>query len=175
MGNRVQISCSYQADEDRVLMRARLTDKDARMWFTRRMTLQFLASIGKIFDHLSGVQAQPQEQRQAVSEFRREAALGQANFETPYEDEDLEPYPPEGPLLVKKLNVAALDNGGVRLTFSGNGPEGIQLNLGEKELHAVVHMLNQTAAKAQWNLGAHLNKQPPAAKKAAPRKPKLVN
>jgi hypothetical protein len=175
MGTRVQISCSYQADEDRVLMRARLTDKDARMWFTRRMTLQFLASINKIFDHLSGVQAQPQDQREAVSEFRRDAALSQANFETPYQDEDLEPYPPDGPLLVKKLNVAALDNGGVRLTFIENGPEGIQLNLGEKELHAVVHMLKQTAAKAQWALGAHLGKQPEAAKKAAPRKPKLVN
>lgn len=175
MANKVQISCSYTPEEDRILMRARLTDKDARMWFTRRMTLQFLGSINKIFDHLSGVQAQPQEQRQAVSEFRRDAAVSQANFQTPYEDDGLEPYPADGPLLVKKLNVAALDNGGVRLTFTGSTKDGVRLNLGEKELHAVVHMLNQTAAKAQWALGAHLGQAAGTAASAKPKSPRLVN
>lgn len=155
-------------------MRARLTDKDARMWLTRRMVLQFLASIGKIFDHLSGIQAQPQEQRQAVSDFRRDAAVSQANFATPYDDEGLEPYPADGPLLVKKLNVAALDNGGIRLTLTDGSPEGVRLNLGERELHAVVHMLRQTADKAQWALGAHLGQAQPAAKKE-PAKPTMLN
>lgn len=155
-------------------MRARLTDKDARMWLTRRMVLQFLASIGKIFDHLSGIQAQPQEQRQAVNEFRRDAAVSQANFATPYDEDGLEPYPADGPLLVKKLNVAALENGGIRLTLSDGGPEGVRLNLGEKELHAVVHMLRQTADKAQWALGAHLDHAKQTAKKA-PANPKMLN
>lgn len=155
-------------------MRARLTDKDARMWLTRRMVLQFLASIGKIFDHLTGTQAQPTEQRQAVADFRRDAAVSQANFQTPYDDDGLEPYPADGPLLVKKLNVAALDNGGVRLTFTGTTTDGVRLNLGEKELHAVVHMLRQTAEKAQWALGAHLGPAQDAAK-TAPAKPKVLN
>ncbi|MDW3208111.1 MAG: hypothetical protein R8L07_21460 [Alphaproteobacteria bacterium] len=174
MANKVQISCNYQPDEDRILMRARLTDKDARMWLTRRMVLQFLASIGKIFDHLTGTQAQPTEQRQAVADFRRDAAVSQANFQTPYDDDGLEPYPADGPLLVKKLNVAALDNGGVRLTFTGTTTDGVRLNLGEKELHAVVHMLRQTAEKAQWALGAHLGPVQDAAK-SAPAKPKVLN
>jgi hypothetical protein len=175
MGTKVQISCTYRADEDRVLMRARLTDKDARMWLTRRLVLQFLASINKIFDHLSGTQAQPTEQRSAVSDFRRESAVAQANFKDPYDEEGLEPYPADGPMLVKKLNVAALDNGGVRLTLTGGREgEGVRLNLGEKELHAVVHMLRQTADKAQWALHAHLG-QGASAAKAAPAKPKMLN
>ncbi|HAE03829.1 MAG TPA: hypothetical protein DCG04_20745, partial [Rhodospirillaceae bacterium] len=102
-------------------MRARLQDKDARMWMTRRMTLQFLASIGKIFDHLTGTEAQPTEQRQAVNEFRRESAMSTANFNQPYEEEGLVPFPADGPMLVKKLNVAALKTGGVQLTLTGNG------------------------------------------------------
>ncbi len=155
-------------------MRARLVDKDARMWLTRRMVLQFLASIGKIFDHLTGTQAQPTEQRQAVADFRRDAAVSQANFQTPYDDDGLEPYPTDGPLLVKKLNVAALDTGGVRLTFTGSTSDGVRLNLGEKELHAVVHMLRQTADKAQWALGAHLG-APPDPAKPTPAKPKVLN
>ncbi len=174
MATKVQISCSYQVEEDRILMRARLQDKDARMWLTRRMVLQFLASIGKIFDHLVGVQAQPVEQRQAVSEFRRETAVSQANFQTPYEEEGLQPFPADGPMLVKKLNVSALKNGGVQLTLTGGGPDGVRLNLGEKELHAVVHMLHQTAEKAQWALGAHLGTGQGAIK-TAPAKPRVVN
>lgn len=175
MASKVQISCTYQADEDRVLMRARLTDKDARMWMTRRLVLQFLASIDKIFDHLSGTQAQPAEQRSAVSNFRRESAVAQANFKDPYDEDGLRPYPEDGPMLVKKLNVAALDNGGVRLTLTGGKEgEGVRLNLGEKELHAVVHMLRQTAEKAQWALHAHLGKEAAPAK-AAPSKPRMLN
>lgn len=174
MANRVQISCSYQIDEDRILMRARLTDKDARMWFTRRLTIAFLTSVGKVFDHLTGTQAQPAEQRQAVSEFRRDAAVSQANFETPYDEKGLEPFPADGPMLVKKLNVAALDNGGVRLTLTGNGPDGVRLNLGEKELHAVVHMLQQCAAKAEWGIGG-AGPSGTATVKAVPKKPRLVN
>lgn len=175
MGDKVQISCSYQMDEDRVLMRARVGGKDARMWMTRRMTLHFLASIGRVFDHLGGVQAQPQEQRQAVNEFRRDAALGQADFQTPYAEENLEPFPLEGgPMLVTKLNVAALKKGGVQLTLTGTQPEGIRLNLGEKELHAVVHMLTQLVAKAEWGAIPSLTQKAPAAKKA-PAKPRLVN
>lgn len=175
MGTKVQISCTYRADEDRVLMRARLTDKDARMWLTRRLVLQFLASINKIFDHLSGTQAQPAAQRSAVSDFRRESAVAQANFQEPYDEDGLQPYPEDGPLLVKKLNVAALENGGVRLTLTGSEPgEGVRLNLGEKELHAVVHMLRQTADKAQWALNAHLGKDAPAAT-AVPSSPRMLN
>lgn len=174
MATNIQISCSYQSEEDRILMRARLTDKDARMWMTRRITLHFLSSIGQIFDHLTGVQAQPVEQRQAVSEFRRDAAVSQANFATPYDEEGLEPFPADGPMLVKKLNVAALTNGGVRLTLTGGGPDGVRLNLGEKELHAVVHMLQQCAQKAQWALDAHL-KTAQVGNKPSPAKPRLVN
>ena len=174
MAKNVQISCSYQVEEDRILMRARLQDKDARMWMTRRMTLQFLASIGKIFDHLTGIEAQPTEQRQAVNEFRRESAMSTANFNQPYEEEGLVPFPADGPMLVKKLNVAALKTGGVQLTLTGNGPDGVRLNLGEKELHAVVHMLSQTAEKAQWALGAHLTKST-GVTVAGPAKPRVVN
>jgi len=156
-------------------MRARLTDKDARMWFTRRLTIGFLTSVGQVFDHLTGTQAQPTEQRQAVSEFRRDAAVSQANFETPYDEDGLEPFPADGPMLVKKMNVAALDNGGVRLTLTGHGPDGVRLNLGEKELHAVVHMLQQCSAKAEWGISGVGPSTGAKTVKAAPKKPRLVN
>ena len=155
-------------------MRARLTDKDARMWFTRRMSLQFLASIGKIFEHLNGIEAQPVDQRKAVTEFRRDAAVAQANFKTPYNEEGLEPFPADGPLLVKKVNVSALKDGGVLLTLTGGGPDGVRLKLGEKELHAVVHMLRQTADKAQWALSAHVGMQAEIATKGSAPK-QLLN
>lgn len=162
-------------DEDRVLMRARVGQKDAKMWLTRRMTLNFLASIGTVFDHLGGVQAQPQEQREAVAAFRRDAALGQADFQTPYEEEDLEPFPKEGgPMLVEKVNVTAMKSGGVELTLTGGEPEDISVHLGEKELHAVVHILTQLVGKADWGVIANIATKTPAAKKA-PAKPRLIN
>ena len=100
--------------------------------------------------------------------------MSTANFNQPYEEEGLVPFPADGPMLVKKLNVAALKTGGVQLTLTGNGPDGVRLNLGEKELHAVVHMLNQTAEKAQWALGAHLTKST-GVTVAGPAKPRVVN
>lgn len=156
-------------------MRARVAGKDARMWLTRRMTLHFLSSVGKVFDHLGGIQAQPQDQRQAVNEFRRDAALGQADFATPYEDDNLEPFPLEGgPMLVTKLNLSALQKGGVQLTLSGTQPEGIRLNLGEKELHAVVHMLTQLVANAAWGDVSKPGSKAASSKKIT-AKPRLVN
>lgn len=152
--SKTQVSISYQSEEDRLLLRARITPKDVRMWLTRRMAVHLLGSIDKIFDHLSGTAAQPADQRQAVSDFRRDAAVAGTDFKQKYEEGDLELYPEDGPFLVHKVNFTVTKAGKVVVTLSGKEQHTVKLNLGEQELHAVIHMIRMAGEKAQWALPA---------------------
>lgn len=147
----VQIALTYQPDEDRVMMRCRIKDQDVRAWLTRRLVMQWLGASGKIFDHIGGPTAMPQEQRRAIADFQRDAVAQETDFTKPYTGEELVPYPPSGPLLVTKLNFTMTADKRCVITFTGTIKEAVRLSLSERELHAVLHMLCLTVEKAQWN------------------------
>ena len=149
--NDIQLALSYQPEEDRILFRCRIKHQDVRAWLTRRLVMQWLGASGKLFDHLGGPTAVPEEQRRAVSEFQRDAVVQETDFTQPYRGEELEPYPPSGPLLVTKLNFTMTKEKRCIITFTGTVKEAVRLSLSERELHAVTHMLIQTVEKAQWN------------------------
>lgn len=149
--NDIQLAMTYQPDEDRVLFRCRIKHQDVRCWLTRRLVMQWLGASGKMFDHLGGPSAAPEEQRRAVSDFQRDAVAQETDFTKPYSGDELEPYPADGPLLVTKLNFTMTKEKRCVMTFTGRVKEAVRLSLSERELHAVTHMLQQTVEKAQWN------------------------
>ncbi len=149
--NDMQLALSYQPEEDRILFRCRIKHQDVRAWLTRRLVMQWLGASGKLFDHLGGPSAVPQDQRRAVSEFQRDAVVQETDFTQPYRGEELEPYPADGPLLVTKLNFTMTKEKRCVITFTGTVKEAVRLSLSEQELHAVTHMVVQTVEKAQWN------------------------
>lgn len=150
-----QITVIYQPTEDRLLLRTCVDNKDARIWLTRRMTVQWLQAVDQVLTHVADLHTQPAEHRRAISEFRRDAAVQDTDFSRPYAEEGLTPYPEDGPLLVIKLNIKASKNGDVALIFAGESTQAIQLSLSEREMHALMHMVNLAATKAEWELDPH--------------------
>lgn len=154
----VQIAMSYEAVEDRILMRHRAGDKDVRLWLTRRMAQQWLQASARILEHVQGGQAQPPAQRRAVAQFNRESAVQGTDFKKPYREpapeEALTPWPAAGPLLAAKLTLTAHKDGRIDLIFSGAGekPEQVKIGVSQRELHGLTHMLTMTAEKGRWGL-----------------------
>lgn len=154
----VQIAMSYEAVEDRILMRHRAGDRQVRLWLTRRMAQQWLQASARVLEHVQGGEAQPPDQRRAVAQFNRESAVQGTAFDKPYQEpgpeESLPPWPADGPLLVAKLTVTAHKTGKLDLIFAGPGdqPDQAKVSVSQRELHGLTHMLTLTAEKGRWGL-----------------------
>lgn len=148
-----QITISYDVNEDRLLWRMQLEGKDVRAWLTRRMTSNLFVISEKLFAHLAGTSTQPEDQRQAVSQFRQDQALNKADFSLPYKDRGGEPYFADGPLLVTKVDFKPRSDGRVTIVLSGKGEgENVAFTMGEDDLRAVILLLIGGAKKGAWGL-----------------------
>ncbi len=179
MADGTQIAMTYDTGEDRILMRYPATGREVRLWITRRMAQRWLGATAKVFDHVQGTGAAPEEQRRAVSQFQRESAVQGADFSKPYEppppeepESDAPSAPPSGspeesPLLVRRLTITAHKDGKLRLELGagGHNAEKVALTLTQRELHGLTHMLTLSAQKAEWGL---TDPSLPAARRGGP-------
>jgi hypothetical protein len=90
-----------------------------------------------------------------LSEFRKEEFLKQADFETPYQEN--QPQMPDGeePLLITDVDASPLPNGQLRLSFNerapGEGkPRSFRMELEPKLMQGLMHLLEQALARSQW-------------------------
>lgn len=196
MTDGTQIAMSYEAVEDRILVRYPVNGQEVRLWLTRRMAIRWLGAMAKIFDHIQGTGAAPVDQRRAVSQFRRESAVAQADFTKPYDPgggetpdaatgegeapadrasesaSGLPAWPADAPLLVGRMTVNAKKNGVLDLILSegGDNTRKVTLSVSERELHGLTHMLTLTAARARWDL-----KDPTLPDPKAPKAPQRAH
>src|SRR3954470_23576686 len=103
-----QLSVSYQAEHDRLLMRVSSTGGDEmRLWLTRRLMLGLWPLISRLeTDQLLKLEAAgsvldeaDEELRRMLADFRKEEFLQRADFDTPYQDQQKLPLGSD-PLLV---------------------------------------------------------------------------
>ncbi len=164
MGAISQLQMSYSPEEDRVLLRVNTTDKEEfRFWLTRRYCQLLLQSLEKHRSSDPDVSVQPTPAaRQAIQEFKQEAANSQGNFQEAFRDEESEKFPiGEEPVLahVLKYNI---DNGKLALTIEPKGGKGIRVVLDSKFNFNVTRLLQTVSAKGGWQL-AFGNTELPAA------------
>ncbi|MBP5857362.1 hypothetical protein KAJ83_10110 [Marivibrio halodurans] len=163
MADGTQIAMTYEPHEDRILVRYPAQGREVRLWMTRRMASRWLGATAKILDHVQGMGAAPVDQRRAVSQFRRESAVAQADFTRPYNptgngpdaekaapDTDtvvdgdgngketgqgsgLPPFPPDGPLLVGRMTINAKKNGIMEVILSEGGDNTRKVTLAVSE------------------------------------------
>lgn len=179
MADGTQIAMTYEATEDRILVRYPAKGHEVRLWLTRRMAIRWFGVTAKILDHVQGMGAAPVDQRRAVSQFRRESAVAGADFTKPYDptgsgetdtataagsesaDDDpksggsgLPPFPADKPLLVGRMTVNARKDGTMDLILAegGDNTPKVTLSVSERELHGLTHMLTLTARRAEWGL-----------------------
>lgn len=96
--------------------------------------------------------AAPARTREAVKSFQRENALAKADFTTEYRAE-AEHYPlGEEALLASRIDYKPLDNGSLSLTFAVDEKQGVNLVLDRDLQFAFIKLLEEGAAKAEWDL-----------------------
>lgn len=160
-----QVSVTYQAEQDRLLLRVSSTSGDEmRLWLTRRLMVGLWPLLTRLQTEqllrseagAASMDLSDQELRRMLTEFRKEEFLQRADFDTPYEDKGSHPLGSE-PLLVTDIDASPLSNGRLRLAFNeraavagGDKPRGFQLEMDLRLVQGMMHLLEQSLVRAQW-------------------------
>jgi hypothetical protein len=185
-----QLSVTYQAEQDRVLLRVNSTSGDEmRLWLTRRLMLGLWPLLTKLQTEqvlkmeAAGTELEraDEELRRMLAEFRKEELLQRADFQTPYEDKPNLPLGAE-PLLVTDVDASPLPNGRLRLGFNeraaasgGAKPRGFQVELDPKLTQGLMHLLDQALSHAQWREGFAGAAMPLVEVEAGDSRPRYLN
>lgn len=156
-----QIQARYDAEQDRILFRVnRDNEKEFRIWLTRRFLTLILKALNQHVEIDPDVSSQMSDSgKEEVKAFKREQALGQADFEQPFADPE-EVDIDEGPIAVAfKLNYSLMKDGLMRLQLLPKKGEGLDLVLTSQISISIIEMLAKAAEKGQWQLAALLAPQ----------------
>ena len=156
-----QLQMSYSAEEDRVLLRINTTDQEEfRFWLTRRYCQLIIQALNahRSADPDVSAQATPVA-KQAVEEFKQEAANAQGNFDQAFQEASTFPLG-EVPALAQRLKYN-IDSGLLALTIEPKAGSGITIKLDSK-LNINVSRLLQSAIQA-GELQLDIGQDPPRA------------
>lgn len=158
-----QLSVTYLAEQDRVLLRINTTaSEEMRLWLTRRLMLGLWPLLSRLLtEHLLKLEAAgtsldtaDEELRKMLADFRKEEFLQHADFDTPYQDKPSLPLG-EDPLLITDVDASPLPNGRLRLSFNerlpgGAAPRSFQLEMEPRLMQGLMHLLEQALSQSQW-------------------------
>ena len=189
-----QLSVTYLPEQDRILVRINTAAaEEMRLWFTRRLLLGLWPLLSKLLTrHLlkleaagTSLETADEGLKRMLADFRKEEFLREADFDTPYQEN--QPVLPLGeePLLVTDVDASPLPNGRLRLSFNERPPEcdkprSFQMEMEPKLMQGLMHLLEQALARSQWrepfaaSVGPEEG-QPADDDQAAPRKPRYLN
>jgi hypothetical protein len=152
--NLERITVEFHAEEDRLLVRVLFDQKsEILFWLTRRLVKRIWPVL------LQMAQAKPDIQLQASAEARKamlglqhEKALQEVKFSKATQEPDREHPLGNSPMLVSKVRAQRNERNQTVLTFLPQQGNGIDLALGDTLLHGVMKLIQDTAAKAEWDI-----------------------
>jgi hypothetical protein len=156
-------------EQDRLLARVNTTTGlEFRLWFTRRLSLGLLPLLRKVSsDQLlraqdaeageSGMAAKDPKIQEFLAEFKKERAMQQADFKTPYKAPAPEAIVDE-PMLTSEVQMKPLANGQVEMAFIAKtlGPgksRELKMALDAKMMQGLLHLLEKSLRDSQWSQG----------------------
>jgi hypothetical protein len=186
-----QLSANYLAEQDRILLRINTSaSEEIRLWLTRRLMLGLWPLLTKLLtQHLlkleaagSSLDTADEDLKKMLADFRKEQFLQEADFDTPYdENQAVLPLGPE-PVLVTDVDAAPLPNGRLRLSFNerlprGKEPRNFQMELEPKLMQGMMHLLDHALARSQWQESFAQGAMEEAAEEGevSTRKPRYLN
>lgn len=169
-----QITISYSAEQDRLLLRVGTTDKkEYQLMLTRRFVRVLWAALIKVLG------SQPDLKRglmpkvkKAVMAMEHQKAVSDTDFSRKHEKGYENLTPGSAPLLVVGGSVEPGNGGPTRLLLKTRTGSEIKLTLNKNLLHALCKLLIETTMKAGWDLGLTVGD---AASIAAPADKTLVH
>jgi hypothetical protein len=161
-----QFSASYDAPQDRLLLRVRSSDDaEFRFWITRRYLALLWPLLMKMADGFSARKATDPATRSTLAELAHGEALSKADFGSAYRDGSRYPLG-EDPVLLGRVTVKPLQGNTQTLTLLPQEGQGINLDLDERLVHVLARLLQQAAIAAEWALSLDIS--PGAAAAPAP-------
>ena len=150
----------YQPAADRVLWQVRTqTGELFAVWLTRRMLKQLWPPLSTLVTSAGLAQAAPNatvlpEAREMMAQVARARSLANANFNTPFDAKAVaQPLGPE-PLLPTAIDLGpGTDAKGLRITVREPGGRHMTLQLSADLATALMRLLEQALAEADWGLG----------------------
>ena len=159
-----QLSVTYLAEQDRILVRVN-TDaaEEMRLWLTRRLLLGLWPLLSKLLTkHLlklesagTSLDTADEDLKKMLADFRKEEFLRQADFDTPYQENQVALPLGDEPLLVTDVDASPLSSGRLRLSFNerppdADKPRSFQMEMDPKLMQGLMHLLEQALERSQW-------------------------
>jgi hypothetical protein len=159
-----QLSVTYLAEQDRIMVRVNTSAaEEMRMWLTRRLMLGLWPLLSKLLTkHLlkleaagTSLEAADEGLKKMLADFRKEEFLKDADFDTPYKENQAQLPLGDEPLLITDVDAAPLPNGRLRLSFNERlpgvaKPRSFQMEMEPKLMQGMMHLLEQALARSQW-------------------------
>lgn len=147
-----QFNASYEAMQDRILLRIRASDgAEYRFWITRRYMLLLWPILMKMADGFSARKAADPLTRSTLAELAHGEAVNQADFSSQYQEGTQFPLGEE-PVLLARISLRPVAGDIQTLVLLPNEGQGVNLDLDEKLVHIVARLLQQTVTAAEWGL-----------------------
>lgn len=164
-----QLQASYQADQDRILLRLNThSGEELRVWLTRRMLKGMLGHVQRLADHIQLLRKGPADSADD------EAAALDGDFETPFEHSpDAELPLGESPLLTTALHVTPQAENSLRVRFeeimdgTTEPSRSMEITLGPELLVGFVQVLDAVLRVADWGIALQSPLPPAPAQEAS--------
>lgn len=152
-----QINITFDPVEDRLLLRTTTRQDDAvleyKLWLTRRLVKLLLPVLDKMLESESQVLTRVSgDNRKAVLEFQKHAALAQTDFKTPYSTENKQTPLGDHPLLISRIHAGKDQAGKPVLSLKTADNKGINLGMTTQMIHSFKTLLGNGMAKAGWDI-----------------------
>jgi hypothetical protein len=159
-----QLSVNYLAEQDRILVRINTAaSEEVRLWLTRRLMLGLWPLLSKLLtQHLlklesagTSLQAADEDLKKMLADFRKEQFLQEADFDTPYDENQAVLPLGADPVLVTDVDASPLASGRLRLSFNERlpgaaEPRSFHVELDPKLMQGMMHLLEQALSRSQW-------------------------
>jgi hypothetical protein len=168
-----QISIRYRQDHDRILVDINTgAGTEVQVWLTRRMALRLWPLLNRVvIDHFAipldaktdgfvDLAAMDTRTKTMLADFRREEAMQNADFNTPYQSGAMQHPLGHNPLLVTEVNLTPFGNGQLQLKFTEKVEDPVsnrsfQMDLSAELVFAVIKLLGHALEDSHWGIGQH--------------------
>jgi hypothetical protein len=149
-----QIKIEFVPEHDRLMMRL-ATDNGAEvlLWLTRRCIKRLWPLLMNMAQAAPEIALQPNpEARRALLGFQHDRAVRAADFSKPYEEIVRERPLGQNPLLISRIQPRRDQQGRQVLGLLPTVGQGVHVTLDENLLHGLVKLIQNAAARADWDL-----------------------
>jgi hypothetical protein len=152
--NLERITVEFHAEEDRLMARVFFDEKaEIQFWLTRRLVDRIWPVLLQVAQAQPDIQMQPDpEVRKALLGMQHEKALREVKFSRATQQPAREHLLGNAPMLVSKVRARRNEKGQTVLSLQPQQGNGVDLVLSDTLLHGLMKLVQDTAAKAQWDL-----------------------